>query len=214
MGSQPEGRREAIVRVATRLFVENGGQPTSLETVANAAGVTRTAVYYYFPSKSDLVQAVVDRLDWDWWLKVIEESRKSTHLFGRLRILLETLVEQSNAHSGSVYFALVDAARDDNEVRAGLRSQLKSVQSSIRGMIADCDDLSGIPGAPTLDDVVDGVLGLVWCVAAGVTTTRNVTVLAQVAKAIELVFPVPGRPEGNRDVRTTPARVRRSPVRR
>jgi AcrR family transcriptional regulator len=172
------------------LFVENGGEPTSLEMVAAAAGVTRTAVYYYFPSKSDLLQEVLRRLDWDWWLSAIKQSEEDRFLSGRLRILLRTLLTQSSENEESVYFALVKASRDDSDVRRTLRTQLRTVQSSIRGMVAGCDDVRELD-ARELDDLVDGVLGLVWCMASGIANTKNRSVINQMMKAIDLVCPEP-----------------------
>jgi AcrR family transcriptional regulator len=172
LGPQAGGRREAIVRAAIQLFVENGGEPTSLEMVAAAAGVTRTAVYYYFPSKSDLLQEVLRRLDWDWWLSAIKQSEEDRFLSGRLRILLRTLLTQSSENEESVYFALVKASRDDSDVRRG------------------CDDVRELD-ARELDDLVDGVLGLVWCMASGIANTKNRSVINQMMKAIDLVCPEP-----------------------
>jgi AcrR family transcriptional regulator len=193
-GPPQRDRRDAIVRAATKLFVENDAKRTSLESVAAAAGVTRTAVYYYFPSKADLVQEVIKRLDWDWWLNAIERSKLEPSLSGRLRILLRTLVTEASEHNGTIYFALVDAAREDDEVRAGLRSQLQMVRASIRDMVNGCEDIRPLPKGRRLNDVVDGVLGMVWCMSSGVANTRNQSVLAQVTKAIDLICSTPAGP--------------------
>jgi AcrR family transcriptional regulator len=52
-------RRMQIIRVATRLFVERGYRATSLQDVAEVLGVTRPALYYYFPSKEELLYAIL-----------------------------------------------------------------------------------------------------------------------------------------------------------
>lgn len=187
MGPRGEETREAIVRAAVRLYVNSGGTSSSLESVANSAGVTRTAVYYYFPSKSDLVREVITRLDWDWWSTVVGEAKGRPSFRSGLRVLLTRLVTQSAERNGSIYFALVDAARDDSEVREGLRSQLWAVRASIREMVIAYDDLAEVTGGRDIEDVVDAVLGLVWCLSAGVSTTSNRAVAKQVASAIDLI---------------------------
>lgn len=53
-------RREAIVEAASELFAEAGYHPTSLGTVAERAGMNRTAVMHHFPSKLALLNAVLD----------------------------------------------------------------------------------------------------------------------------------------------------------
>jgi len=52
--------REAIVRAATRLFAERGYQATTVAEVAEAAEVSPSTVFAYFPAKPDLVFALLD----------------------------------------------------------------------------------------------------------------------------------------------------------
>lgn len=54
--------RESILDAAERIFLERGVSRTSLEQIACAAGVTRGAVYWHFQNKSDLFNAVVERV--------------------------------------------------------------------------------------------------------------------------------------------------------
>ncbi len=55
-------RREQILAAATEAFARNGFAPTSLDEIATQAGVTRVILYRHFDSKSDLYQAVLDRM--------------------------------------------------------------------------------------------------------------------------------------------------------
>jgi AcrR family transcriptional regulator len=50
-----EQTRAAIADVAVALFTERGFAETSMEDVAEAAGVSRRTAYRHFPSKDDLV---------------------------------------------------------------------------------------------------------------------------------------------------------------
>src|SRR5438445_10103022 len=50
-------RRERILQAAIDVFSEQG-YIASMDDVADAAGVTRTVLYYYYPSKKDLFAAV------------------------------------------------------------------------------------------------------------------------------------------------------------
>ncbi len=65
--------RAEIVRVAMRLFVEQGYDKTSLREIAEQLGVTKAALYYHFRTKEDIakeamtdyaarVQAIIDWL--------------------------------------------------------------------------------------------------------------------------------------------------------
>jgi len=57
----PERSRAAILDAAERLFAEQGYDATSLTQVGAAAGVSRGTPGYFFRSKVELYQAVLDR---------------------------------------------------------------------------------------------------------------------------------------------------------
>lgn len=54
--------RALIINAATRLFLRDGFQVTSLEQIGEDAGFTRGAVYSNFPSKTAIGIAVIDEL--------------------------------------------------------------------------------------------------------------------------------------------------------
>jgi TetR/AcrR family transcriptional regulator, transcriptional repressor for nem operon len=54
------GKRERLVAGARELVHQHGVQRTSLAEIAQAAGVPPGNVYYYFKTKDELVDAVVD----------------------------------------------------------------------------------------------------------------------------------------------------------
>jgi TetR/AcrR family transcriptional regulator, cholesterol catabolism regulator len=54
-------RRDQVLRVAARIFAENGYRQTTLEDVADTLQITRAALYYYTHSKDDLAAACSDR---------------------------------------------------------------------------------------------------------------------------------------------------------
>ncbi len=60
-GLAPHSRREAILAAATSLFHDRGYQAVTMEDIGATVQVTSTAVYKYFPSKSDLLSAVISR---------------------------------------------------------------------------------------------------------------------------------------------------------
>ncbi len=52
-------KRDAIVRAASRLFLESGYGETSMDAIAAAAEVSKRTVYSYFPGKDALFEAVM-----------------------------------------------------------------------------------------------------------------------------------------------------------
>ena len=53
-------KRTELIRIAARLFKEQGFQSTKLADVAREAGLDRATVYYYVGSKEELFQATVE----------------------------------------------------------------------------------------------------------------------------------------------------------
>lgn len=58
-----ETTKTELLRVARGLFGDHGYEATSIEDVAEAAGVTKGALYHHFESKRDLFQAVFEHLE-------------------------------------------------------------------------------------------------------------------------------------------------------
>jgi AcrR family transcriptional regulator len=54
--------RNAILDAAARLFIERGLGGTSMQDIAEALGVTRTAVYYYFKNKEQILVTFSERI--------------------------------------------------------------------------------------------------------------------------------------------------------
>ncbi len=51
--------KEIIFKEAARLFSEKGYERTSMRAIAEAAGVSKPAIYYYFPNKDALFEAML-----------------------------------------------------------------------------------------------------------------------------------------------------------
>lgn len=62
--SLSDGREAQLLAIARRLFAQKGYDATSLRDIAEAAQITKAALYYYFPNKDALYERVViDSMD-------------------------------------------------------------------------------------------------------------------------------------------------------
>lgn len=94
-GSEPNGgmmgraerNRQAILEAAVRLLVEDPG--VSMQRIAEAAGVGRTTVHRFFPSREDLIRAI--------WAQALEEA--------------EAAMDSARPEEGSIEEALERLAR-------------------------------------------------------------------------------------------------------
>jgi AcrR family transcriptional regulator len=68
--------RHRLIVEATRLFVERGFDGTSMREIADACGVTKAALYYHYPSKSDLLLDIVATY-LDTMAAVVDRARAS-----------------------------------------------------------------------------------------------------------------------------------------
>ena len=55
------GKRESILRAATRVFARNGYFNSKVADIARAAGVADGTVYLYFKSKEEILHSIFDR---------------------------------------------------------------------------------------------------------------------------------------------------------
>ena len=60
--SRRELLQESILEAASTLFIQRGFQGTSMGDIAEAMGVTRTAIYYYFRNKGDILRALTSEI--------------------------------------------------------------------------------------------------------------------------------------------------------
>jgi AcrR family transcriptional regulator len=54
--------RQTMLDVAAKLFAERGFAGTSLQDVADALGISRPALYYYFPNKEEILASLVEEI--------------------------------------------------------------------------------------------------------------------------------------------------------
>jgi AcrR family transcriptional regulator len=57
---KPQARPEEVLEAALDLFARNGFAATRMQDIAKAAGLSKAAIYLYFPSKEDVFKALVE----------------------------------------------------------------------------------------------------------------------------------------------------------
>jgi AcrR family transcriptional regulator len=133
-----EFTREEILTTAQRLFTERGVRATSIGQVAAAVGMTRANLYYYFPSKDDLLRETL--------ASTLQRYRQNWSTVPRGATLIElaehtvTYRYQEVARSGPTdlrffYVLLTDQAgkREADMVRA----EIEQVAEVIRRALAE-----------------------------------------------------------------------------
>ena len=115
-GSLEAHRREARARVFdafSRLLYERGYDAITLADIAEAAGMARTSMYNYYPSKEALLVAYTD----DEMARFVDELRVELHRASdpieRLRVFVRRQLEYFSTHHLPPGSALRDVLSDD-----------------------------------------------------------------------------------------------------
>jgi AcrR family transcriptional regulator len=134
-------RRAAILEAAVRLFAEHG-YAASFDDIARASGVTRTVLYYYFPSKRALFVAAYEQQA----SAFVEAVGPALGGSGRARV--RSLVDagfafaEEHPHAWPLLARWSDGVDPEvADVVATTRSMIKSVAS---GLLADPLEAAGI----------------------------------------------------------------------
>ena len=91
--AQAERTRQAVLDTARGLFSERGFAATSLQQIADAMGVTKANVYYYFRTKDSILDALLDERV-STLEELLEEVSKIDELIQRRRTFIVGYVEQ------------------------------------------------------------------------------------------------------------------------
>ena len=96
-----QAMREKILNTATQLFIQKGSEKTSMQDIAQTAGISKGAIYHHFKSKDEIVVAVMRSRqelmeeEMKQWLKATE------NLTGReqLQTILKSNLESQTARA-------------------------------------------------------------------------------------------------------------------
>ena len=126
MRQTPE-TRVRILDAAERLFAEGGFDATSTSSIATQAGVPKGLLFYYFPTKSDLLRALVsERLD----LGPIDANALIAPGDPvRALLNLSKALEDIQAESAVLRVIVWREQRTHPDVRAKLREHRRQVQA-------------------------------------------------------------------------------------
>src|SRR6266487_4798673 len=90
---QAEKTRQAALATARRLFAEHGFDATSLQMIADAMGVTKANVYYYFRTKLEILEALLD-VSITAFDTLLDQAEAITDRQARLEFLVDGFVDQ------------------------------------------------------------------------------------------------------------------------
>jgi AcrR family transcriptional regulator len=142
----------AIMRAAVAVIGEVGYDAASVRDMAARAGVSVAALYYHFPSKSDLLREFLDEA-WEVSLARIQRQLQSAgdDPFAQLDMLVATIIA-GNIHDDFAKLASNVALRDYQRLDPPERAAIAKKHRRVRGIIEKVLASGVEQGAFTTDD--------------------------------------------------------------
>ena len=157
-------QRARIVAAATRCFIEHGFHAASMATIAKVAQMSPGLMYRYFPSKSAIVLAIIERQ--------LEENRArigelhaSTDITSNLRRpFAQWQSEVPDAMNVALLLAMSADARHDPQIASALRESDRLTRANLEDWLGRSTKEGG-RGVP--QDLAESRAILMQCVIEG-----------------------------------------------
>ncbi|WP_085219679.1 TetR/AcrR family transcriptional regulator [Allosphingosinicella indica] len=128
-------RRDAIVAAAAQLYARRGFDGTSIAELAKAGGFSKSLVYHYFPSKEDILDAVMEEhLD-----ALVEEAETASRAGGadtQLRALARGFLRRYVGAEDRHKVLLNELDKLAPERRAAVVAKQRRIIATVEGLIA------------------------------------------------------------------------------
>ncbi len=87
--------RQHLIQAALRSFARRGYAGTSVRQIVQEAGVTKPSLYYYFPDKASLFEAIVDRAHDERYQLMIQAAPRGRTVGEKLEEIVAAIFEFS-----------------------------------------------------------------------------------------------------------------------
>lgn len=132
--------QRSLIRAAARVFRSKGYRNTTIDDIAEAAGVSRPTVYSYAKSKRWLLDRIVDEALDDIEARLEADLHVGANPRDRLRAVINTYVESTVANR--MIYPIISS--EENELsRAVLKRQRvweKQINKEFRELLGKCID--------------------------------------------------------------------------
>lgn len=126
--------RNALLDAAEGLFERAGVGGTSLHDIAQAAGVTRGAVYWHFKDKADLFNAMMERATLPFEAPFAQAEKDSGDALESLRALVLAILRQAatDTHVQTVFTIATQMVEYVDELNAVRERHLQGRDQAVR----------------------------------------------------------------------------------
>jgi len=137
--SAPRGghrTRRRILAAALRLFSRNGFYATSIRDLARSVGLTEAAIYYHFPSKRAIVEALYEQRGFMAALDELEHLNGNIPLEGQLVANAVASARLWDENADLLRVVIMEVLRGDRAARAAHRELMDRWRRGILELLA------------------------------------------------------------------------------
>ncbi len=126
--------RERIISSAARLIIKKGAENTSLSDIARESGISKGTLYYYYPTKSELIFEITNRHmkrlseDIIYWVGNMSEDLPPEKILQAVYSLLTRASKRGRLHLYLIY----DGIAGNDEARERVRKIYQDWKDTVK----------------------------------------------------------------------------------
>ncbi len=153
--------RQQILQAALRSFAHLGYAATSVQQIVDAAQVSKPALYYYFPDKAKLFEALVHEAHDQRYQLMQEAAARGRTVAEKLTEVIAALFEYSlqNQDLTRLAFATAFAATGESPDHLHCRQKGRRNYNFIRGLVQEGQEAGELNTEFTPDQLAMGIYG-------------------------------------------------------
>ncbi len=154
-------KRDLILEEANRLFTDKGFAATSLEDIAEAVGIKRESLYYYYPSRYDLLYDIIEPQIAHVLANFKEIVAADTNFKKTVRRGIENHLQHFNSSYLHMAMAVRKNSKDDVEQKfIRLRDMFKAYENIWIGLVNKACSKGEVRDDMPPKMLVNSILGL------------------------------------------------------
>lgn len=154
--------RRRILAAALRLFSRNGFHGTSIRTLARSVGLTEAAIYYHFPAKRAIVQALYEQRGFMAALDELERLPGEVPLVQQLAANAIASAHLWDENSDLLRVVIVEVLRGDKAARAVHQELMERWRGGIHELLARYQGRSEIDRSIDVAEAADSWVNLMF----------------------------------------------------
>ena len=178
--------KKAIVEASMHLFARRGYHGTSVSQIAEATGLTKGALYWYFKGKEDLFLSVLDSIREKWRQTVMEKVERVPGMIEKLEQLFdatsEMIAAEEHPYSMHLFLTAAGAQREIQEFEEAIRAAYSGYIGTVADIIKAGQEEGEIRKGLDAESVAVGLIGCLEGIVLQARLHSPTTIAAAIAE--------------------------------